>query len=160
MSPDVLVRLAIAASLIVLGLSVYWAWNHWQLHRRSQPAAARLLGLENARPGVPAILYFTTPDCAPCKTTQQPALQRLQARLGEAVQVIQVDASAQPALADYWGVLSVPTTFVIDAHGRPRSVNNGLASTDKLQRQLDALKHEPLAAAGLRPEPAARLAEP
>jgi hypothetical protein len=29
------------------------------------------------RPGTPGILYFTTPECVPCKTVQRPALERL-----------------------------------------------------------------------------------
>jgi thioredoxin 1 len=99
--------------------------------------------LEGSRPGVPAVLYFTTPDCAVCKAAQRPALQRLRERLGEAVQVIEIDACEQPAVADYWGVLSVPTTFIIDAQGQPRAVNHGLASLEKLTRQLETLRPEP-----------------
>jgi hypothetical protein len=41
-------------------------------------------------------------------------------------------------VADYWGVLSAPTTFIIDARGQPRAVNHGLASMEKLLRQLEA----------------------
>jgi len=51
--------------------------------------------------------------------------------------VIEVDAEARPDLANYWGVLSVPTTFIIDARGEPRRVNHGVASTDKLLGQLE-----------------------
>jgi thioredoxin 1 len=103
-------------------------------------ARARRLGLEAIRPGIPAILYFTTPTCAPCKTVQRPALARLQERFGEGLQVIEVDASARPHLADYWGVLSVPTTFIIDSSGRPRCVNHGVARADKLQKQIEAVE--------------------
>jgi len=93
--------------------------------------------LETIRPGIPAILYFTTPTCVPCKTVQRPALAHLQERLGDSIQVIEIDAAAQPELANYWGVLSVPTTFIIDGRGRPRRVNHGVSSADKLQRQIE-----------------------
>lgn len=135
---EILVRLAISAGLIALGILLYWGWNRWQLRRLGRRGRSRLLGLESLRPEVPGILYFTTPECVVCHTAQRPALKRLAAELGDAVQVIEVDATVKTALADHWGVLSVPTTFVIDSHGRPRAVNHGLASQDRLRRQLDA----------------------
>jgi thioredoxin 1 len=115
-----------------------WAWNRWQLRRLSPPSGAVLAGLEHARPGVAAVLYFTTPDCLVCKTAQKPALQRLEAELAGAVQIVEIDATVETSVADYWGVLSVPTTFVIDANGQPRSINHGLTSKEKLQHQLEA----------------------
>ena len=55
-----------------------------------------------------------------------------------------IDASSQPDLASQWGVLSVPTTFVIDAQGNPRYVNHGVAPLDKLQRQFAEIIHDDL----------------
>jgi thioredoxin 1 len=92
--------------------------------------------MDAVREGVPAILYFTTPDCLPCKTVQSPAIETLQAQFGERLQIIKVDASERIDLADAWGVLSVPTTFIIDAQGQPRHVNNSVASAAKLRQQL------------------------
>jgi hypothetical protein len=63
--------------------------------------------------------------------------------MGGLIQVIEVDAAAQPELADYWGVLSVPTTFIIDARGRPRRVNHGVASAEKLERQIEEVDGNP-----------------
>jgi thioredoxin 1 len=87
-------------------------------------------------PGRPAIVYFTTPQCVTCKAVQRPALRRLQERLGEALQVVEIDATERPDLAKAWKVMSVPTTFVIDAQGQPRQVNFGAASAEKLYEQL------------------------
>jgi thiol-disulfide isomerase/thioredoxin len=136
MPGELLIR-AVWALLIVGSLvGTYWLVNRVILAR----VRGRGLGLENLQPGIPAILYFTTPDCVPCKTVQRPALARLQAQMAAAVQVIEVDASSHPDLANYWGVLSVPTTFIIDSSGEPRSVNHGVASADKLQAQIEAVK--------------------
>jgi thiol-disulfide isomerase/thioredoxin len=137
---EILNRLLMAIGLSLLGLGLYWGWNRWQLRRLNRGRTAGIPGLETLRPGVPAILYFTTPDCVPCRTAQRPALGRLQAELGEGLQVVEVDASAQFALADYWGVLSAPTTFIIDSAGQPRRVNHGVTNAEKLKQQIEEVE--------------------
>jgi thiol-disulfide isomerase/thioredoxin len=90
-------------------------------------------------PGKPGVVFFTTPDCVTCKAAQRPALAELADRMPGTVQVIEVDALDNAALAREWSVLSVPTTFVLDRSGRPRQVNHGYASTEKLIGQIVAL---------------------
>ncbi len=136
---DLLSRVLTSMVFIALGLLAYLAWNRWHLRRLSRASVQRAPGLEQWRPGVPAILYFTTPDCAPCRTLQRPALERLKRELTDGLQVIEIDASAQTAVADHWGVLSVPTTFVLDTLGRPQTVNHGATQAKKLRRQLEEL---------------------
>ena len=144
MVTDYLGRALLAAALIALGMAAFWAWNRWQLRRLGQARGTVLRGLEHTRPGVAAVLYFTTPDCLVCRMAQKPALQRLEADLGVGgVQIVEIDATVDTAVADYWGVLSVPTTFVIDAQGTPRSINHGLTSKEKLQRQIEATQADP-----------------
>ena len=131
------VRLALAVGLCLLGIVAYWGWNKFQLRRLSVQRGGRLMGLEAMQAGVPGILYFTTPDCQVCQTTQKPALKRLEAELAGGLQIIEVDATVQPELADYWGVLSVPTTFIIDSQGQPRHINHGMTGKEKLRRQIE-----------------------
>ena len=133
MPPDLLVRALWAVLIAAALVGAYWLVNKMIIAR----ARGNQLGLEAFQSGVPAVLYFTTPDCVPCKTMQRPALTRLQAHLGDSLQVIEIDAVAQPDLADHWGVLSVPTTFIIDGYGQARRVNHGVASADKLQAQIE-----------------------
>ncbi len=133
---DPLARALWAVLIIAAGLGFYWLANRLVLRRAQSNQESGLAPLPGRKPGVPAVLYFTTPNCAPCKTVQRPALQRLQAHLGERLQVIEVDASAQPELARAWGVLSVPTTFIIDARGQLRHVNHGATRAEKLIEQL------------------------
>ena len=52
------------------------------------------------------------------------------------LQVLEMDATQEPDLASSWGVLSVPTTFLIDSRGKLRHVNHGVASAEKLLTQL------------------------
>jgi thiol-disulfide isomerase/thioredoxin len=132
-------RLLLALGLISLGLMAARFGPRLLLTRR----ARRELGLPGYRLGTPAILYFTSPGCAPCESLQAPALDRLRQEYREQMQVIEVDATRQPRLADAWGVLSVPTTFLIDAEGRPRMVNHGVARFERLHAQLIGLGYPP-----------------
>jgi thiol-disulfide isomerase/thioredoxin len=136
MNSDILYRTLLAFAIVAFGLAVFWAWNKWQLHRLSRAAQGRAPGLEGLRTGAAAVLYFTTADCSVCRTAQKPALEQLKAAFGELIQVIEINATERPAVADHWGVLSVPTTFIIDPQGQPRRVNHGLTSRAKLAVQL------------------------
>ena len=129
---DILARTLITLSLITLGIALFWLTNRVILAR----VRGRRLGLESLRPGIPAILYFTPPTCMPCKTVQRPELARLQEQMGDRLQIIQIDCTERPDLAESWGVLSVPTTFIIDAKGRPRGINHGVTRAAKLHKQL------------------------
>lgn len=131
-----LLRLLWTAAIIGIGLGVYLLINRLIL-QRGRGLVDHLEGFQRGRPG---ILYFTTPNCAPCKTIQRPALQQVRNLLGETLQIIEIDASDRPELASEWHVLSVPTTFVIDAHGRPRHVNHGAARAEKLLQQIEEIK--------------------
>jgi thioredoxin 1 len=131
-------RLALVIVLALVGWAAYCCLRrgHVQRARAAAPTDPILTGFE---PGTPAIVYFTLPTCLPCKTQQQPALQKLQTELGERVQVIQVDVTEQPDAAERWQVFSAPTTFILDAHGQPRQVNHGVATAEMLKLQLETL---------------------
>jgi len=132
MSP-LLLRVLITLGLLLFGIGVYWLVNRVIVVR----AGRKHNGLAGFSPGKPAVVYFTMDGCVPCKTTQRPALEKLSAIVAGQVQVIEVDVVATPELAERWGVLSVPTTFIVDRYGRPRRVNHGVALAEKLLNQLE-----------------------
>ncbi len=134
---DLLARTLIALALAIAGFIAFRVWRGAQL-RRVREAGPTTPGLSDWHGDRRAILYFTTPDCGPCRTTQRPALKKLESELGDAVQVIEINAAEERAVADHWGVLSVPTTFVLGEDGRPRHVNIGVTGYDRLKRQLAA----------------------
>jgi thiol-disulfide isomerase/thioredoxin len=134
-NPDILFRFGLSLGLIAAGLGFYWLNNRLILGRA--PTAS--LGATISAAGKPVILYFTTPSCVPCKTIQKPAIRQIKDTLGEGLQVVEIDATEQPELAQRWGVLSVPTTFVIDSRGQARHVNHGVARAEKLLKQLQGL---------------------
>lgn len=135
MNVEILLRFVLAVGIIVLGLFVYWLINQRLLGR----ARNHVTTLFEKYPEKPVLVYFTTPDCAPCKTVQRPAIERVSNVLGERLAVVEINAYEQPDLARTWGVLSVPTTFVIDARGEARYVNNGVARAEKLLEQIRTL---------------------
>ncbi len=132
-------RLLLALLLIAAGLLAYRLYGWLVLRRRALAG----LGVDEYLPGTPAVLYFTDPGCAPCITVQDPALTELSERFGPRLQIIKIQALERPELTNAWGVLSLPTTFIIDASGRPRGVNHGVARAGKLERQLEAIGELP-----------------
>ena len=146
-------RLLWTAAIIGLALLGWRLANAVWLRRRAGQASR----MHDLVPGRPAVVYFTAPGCVPCRTTQRPALSRLRERYGQRLQVIEIDALAEPTLADAWGVLTVPTTFILDRDGRPRGVNHGVAGTARLAQQLAAIG-EPAPAIAGQTEPAATAA--
>jgi len=135
MSADILLRLFLAIGIIILGAAAYWLINQRLLVR----AKDNLLTLFKTLPKKPVLVYFTTPDCAPCKTVQRPAIEQVRNLLGEKLHVIEINAYERPDLAKVWGVISVPTTFLLDARGEARYVNNGVARANKLMEQIQTL---------------------
>lgn len=132
---EILLRFGLAIVIIGLGTFAYSLINQRLLLR----ARNNVFRLFNQLPNKPVLVYFTTPDCAPCKTVQRPAIERVTKLLGEKLEVIEINAYEQPDLAKTWGVMSVPTTFVLDARGEARYVNNGVARAEKLLEQIQTL---------------------
>jgi len=135
MSTEILLRFGLAVVIIGLGAFAYWLVNQRLLIRARNNA----FSLFNTLPNKPVLVYFTTPDCVPCKTIQRPAINRVSHVLGEQLEVIEIDATERPDLAKAWGVMSVPTTFVLDTRGEARFVNNGVARAEKLLEQIQTL---------------------
>lgn len=132
---SIVLRIAFTIAIIVLGVSSYWLINRRLLTK----ARNNIFTLFDQLPKKPVIVYFTTPECAPCKTVQRPALNQVLKLFGEKLEVVEINATERPDLAKRWGVMSVPTTFLLDARGKARYVNNGVARAEKLMQQLQTL---------------------
>jgi thiol-disulfide isomerase/thioredoxin len=132
---SIVLRFGLAIVIIGLGAFAYWLVNQRLLVR----ARNNVVTLFPTLPNKPVLIYFTTPDCAPCKTIQRPAINQVSSLLGEELEVVEIDATERPDLAKIWGVMSVPTTFVLDVRGEARYVNNGVARAEKLLEQIQTL---------------------
>lgn len=120
------------ALAIVAGWALVRAWRAWKLRGLANDAP-----LADVAPlGRPAIVSFSTPSCAECRTRQSPALARLAATLGDAVTIRSLSALEHPELVDQIGILTVPATVVLDRRGAVRHLNLGYTSDQKLREQL------------------------
>jgi thioredoxin 1 len=132
-------RLIILTAFALLLAAAYLLWR-MRLQQQTQRLAladpagsAELAALPLA--AAPAVLYFTTPTCAQCRFQQTPALAQAQERLAE-LQVLKLDAIEHQRLADYYHVMTVPTTVVLDSRRRLLAVNHGLATAERVLAQV------------------------
>jgi thioredoxin 1 len=126
-------RLVVAALILAVGTLLLRALQGFILRIKGR-IPANLYQV-----GQPAVLYFSSPDCGPCAAVQRPELDRFARHMNGDIQVIEIDVTRDPQIADAYGVLSLPTTFLIDSYGRPRRVNMGLKYADQLREQFEAI---------------------
>jgi thioredoxin-like negative regulator of GroEL len=130
----VLAGLVLGLSLLVFAARVV---ARRRLRRaRALPTHETWQALGTAPDGRPAVVAFSTPSCAACHTAQRPALAQLESRAQGAVRVLEVDAAARPEVARKFGVLTVPTTAILDPSGRLTALNNGFAPLSRLAEQV------------------------
>jgi hypothetical protein len=129
-----LVVLALAGAVVAVWAFVR-VWRAWRVRRLR--STRPLAGLAPA--GRPAIIAFSTPNCADCRQRQAPALARLAARLGDGATIRTLSAPDHPALVRQLGILTAPATVVVDAEGRVRHLNLGYAPEMTLRDQLARL---------------------
>ncbi|MEX2375418.1 MAG: thioredoxin family protein [Dehalococcoidia bacterium] len=131
-------RLILAGGLLTLLLVAIAAgrrWYAWRNARIEEHLRASTVSGQTASPGQPRIVYFTTQTCVVCKAQQEPAIKALLERRGDVI-IERYDAVEERALADEYGVLSVPTTAVYDATGELVTVNRGFAPASLLLAQV------------------------
>lgn len=129
-------RLLIVAALVAVfaGLGAAAAAYRWAMARRATDVLRReRSGRWSERPEV---FYFYTQDCVQCRAQQWPALEELAERLPERFTMHRIDALAEPGLADRFGIITVPSTVVVDRTGHVHALNYGYADVDRLEQQV------------------------
>ncbi len=124
-------RVVFSITLIVLGVLVY------RLLLLSQRRAVTRATAHGNLAHRPELLVFSSPTCAPCKLQQIPIVDRLAVDWADRVGVRVIDVVEEPDLATRYGIFSLPTTVVIDASGRVEAINQGVASEQKLRKQIE-----------------------
>ncbi len=137
MSDRLLLLLTIAA-LVVAGVAATRLVVAWRTRRLAAAPSKPLWSALRMQPdGRATVVAFSTPSCAACHTAQSPALDALAERLGEQrLRVVRVNAAEDPDVARAFGVLTVPSTAVLDGQGSLVAVNQGFAHTNRLARQV------------------------
>lgn len=131
-------RLLIAGAILAIVLVAIAAGRRWYAWRNTR-IEARLredTSTGSDATGGPRILYFTTQTCVVCKAQQEPAISAVLERMGSGLRIERYDAVEERAIADRYGVLTVPTTAVYDASGELVTVNRGFAPAALLLAQL------------------------
>lgn len=108
-------------------------------------AGRRTLLLDaGAVPGTSTVLHFSAEWCGPCAAVRRVVGQVIDGSTDGAPaqngpQELEVDIDAHPVLAKEMGVLSLPTTFVLDADLVERARISGVPKADALRSALENL---------------------
>jgi len=134
----VLERLLIAGAILAVVLVAIAAGRRWYAWRNAR-IEARLredTSTSSEASDGPRIVYFTTQTCVVCKAQQEPAITAVLQRMGSTLRIERHDAVEERAIADRYGVLTVPTTAVYNGAGELVTVNRGFAPAALLLSQL------------------------
>lgn len=130
-----LLILVFAVGVAALAWAMLRMWQQIQLQRLA--AVEPPSPLADVVADGPALLYFTTQDCAQCRFQQTPILKRLEANAP--IRVVTLDAIQRDDLTRHFGILTVPSTVLLDGRRRPVAINHGVAPLHKLHEQVAGL---------------------
>jgi thiol-disulfide isomerase/thioredoxin len=85
----------------------------------------------------PTVLHFSADWCGPCAAVRR-VVDEVCAEL-PAVAHVEIDMDANPEAARRLSVLSLPTTIIFDANGRPRYRTHGVPKAADLRSALEPL---------------------
>jgi thiol-disulfide isomerase/thioredoxin len=132
---------SLPVALVVIGLAISVAvLVGLLLNRRSGVLVDRsdLPAIDPADLGLsptgPTVVHFTADWCGPCKTVRR-VVHQVCNDLPEVAHV-EIDMDANPSAARRLSVLSLPTTFIFDADGRPRYRATGVPKAADLRSAL------------------------
>jgi thiol-disulfide isomerase/thioredoxin len=118
----------------VAAVKVFTVYQQRQIRRRSQ----RKRLPSKIRFDKPTLLYFWTPECSQCRPQEQ-QIERANSTLqqfGKQLNMQKFNAHEEKKLARFLGVMTVPTTVLIDSHGKVSALNPGLTKARKIVDQL------------------------
>lgn len=91
------------------------------------------LGLSSSGP---TVVHFSAPWCGPCEAVRR-VVEQVCDELG--VRRVEIDMDANPEAARRLSVLSLPTTIIFDAGGRPRHRSHGVPRAADLRAAVEPL---------------------
>lgn len=132
--------LVIVIVIAVLGIG-YLVGKMMTLRSGMIKAAAAAADIDTSGLGLsdtgPTVLHFTAAWCGPCSAVRR-VVDQVCAEL-PAVAHVEIDMDENPEAARRLSVLSLPTTIIFDAAGRPRYRSTGVPKAADLRSALEPL---------------------
>ncbi len=123
--------------LITFVIVVFFGGVVLLVKRRQITVANRASRRLNEPTNTPTIVYFWSDGCPVCKRAQRPILEEILTEYGkEHLALTAYNIDEAPNVAREWGVMTLPTTIVLDATGTIKHINNGFIVSENLRRQL------------------------
>ena len=85
----------------------------------------------------PVLVDFSAEWCGPCKM-MAPILKEVAKKVGDKARIIKIDVDRNPAVAQKYQVMSVPT-LIIFKNGQIQSRQSGVMQADQLASMLERL---------------------
>ncbi|NHZ71615.1 MAG: conjugal transfer protein TraF [Aquificales bacterium] len=120
--------------LMIMGLLTLAATGAFLLFKQGQLRQINFKALAVAG-GQPTLLYFRSDSCGTCPT-QSRYLDQLMAGENGRFTIQSIDVDTEPDTAKQYGVMTLPTTMILDANGRVQEINYGLTPPHKLEQQI------------------------
>ncbi len=126
--------------LITFAMMAFFAGVLLLMKHRQMTLAKRASQQLEKSSGIPTIVYFWANGCPVCRMTQKRVLEGIIAEYGkDQLALTAYNTDEAPDVAKEWGVRTLPTTFLLDSAGTIRHVNNGLAVSETLRKQLEPI---------------------
>ena len=124
----ILERIIITGILFLIGTGGFVALKQWHVGRLNRGK----LGVSSL---TPTLLYFRSDTCAVCPT-QGRYVEEVANGWNGRLSIRKIDTDTEPETAQRFGVMTLPTTILVDDNGAVRDVNYGLTNAHKLNKQV------------------------
>jgi len=128
----ILERIIITGLLVLISTGGFVALKQWHMGRLNKETAVSPL----TSFATPTLLYFRSDSCAVCPA-QGRYVEQVAGMWNGRLAIHKIDADSEPQTAQQYGVMTLPTTILVDDSGAVYDVNYGLTNAHKLNKQVE-----------------------